>query len=583
MAETSRGKRFVEWVGPLLAALAVAGCATVPEGDSARGEESARILEPAPVLDAEDDLLYQVLVGEMAAATGDSEQAGAAWQRAVALSDDPAVAERATWHALQAGQEERALAAGRRWEELVDEPDARLHQILGFLYLRDGQAGPARHHLRELMLASEQPPEQLFQRLESALGSRESRAAALEVVSDLVAEHPEQPSGHRLLARLALDADEPERARDAAVAGLNQAPGDARLERLRVQALFEMGETDAALEAMAALVETQEDNWRLHLDYARRLQQAGRDDAARSVFGRLRDTWPEEPQVLYSAAMLSLEVGYREQAQTYLEDLLELGSRRGAAHYFLGRIAEDQGRVRDALNRYERVESGDYRSRAGLRRAVVLGREGRVARAREAFEAHRARFPEQAPRAFLMEAQMLRELGRREDAATVYEQGLAEHPDNADLRYGRGLLRAVSGDIDGAEADFRHILEADPDHVDALNALGYTLVDSTDRLEEGLELIRRAHEQDPENPAILDSLGWANYKLDRPERALDYLRRAYRGHQSGEIAAHLGEVLWQQGQRDEARAIWQEALERDGDDPVLQETLERLAPEVLSR
>ncbi|MFO7857289.1 MAG: tetratricopeptide repeat protein [Ectothiorhodospiraceae bacterium] len=367
------------------------------------------------------------------------------------------------------------------------------------------------------------------------------------------------------------------------MAGLNQAPGDARLERLRVQALFEMGETDAALEAMAALVETQEDNWRLHLDYARRLQQAGRDDAARSVFGRLRDTWPEEPQVLYSAAMLSLEVGYREQAQTYLEDLLELGSRRGAAHYFLGRIAEDQGRVRDALNRYERVESGDYRSRAGLRRAVVLGREGRVARAREAFEAHRARFPEQAPRAFLMEAQMLRELGRREDAATVYEQGLAEHPDNADLRYGRGLLRAVSGDIDGAEADFRHILEADPDHVDALNALGYTLVDSTDRLEEGLELIRRAHEQDPENPAILDSLGWANYKLDRPERALDYLRRAYRGHQSGEIAAHLGEVLWQQGQRDEARAIWQEALERDGDDPVLQETLERLAPEVLSR
>jgi tetratricopeptide (TPR) repeat protein len=157
-----------------------------------------------------------------------------------------------------------------------------------------------------------------------------------------------------------------------------------------------------------------------------------------------------------------------------------------------------------------------------------------------------------------------------------YDQALKMHPDSSDLLYARGLYASTHDLLDSAERDLRKIIQQDENHADALNALGYTLADQTDRYREALGYIERALTLKPESPAILDSMGWVQFKLGDNEQALDYLRRAYEVFPDGEIAAHLGEVLWVNGSKEEARKIWREALERDPENQYLLRAVERL-------
>jgi tetratricopeptide (TPR) repeat protein len=167
----------------------------------------------------------------------------------------------------------------------------------------------------------------------------------------------------------------------------------------------------------------------------------------------------------------------------------------------------------------------------------------------------------------------------RADAAEVFGQALTEFPLDQRLLYARALARVAADDLVGAEADLRRILSVDPDNSQALNALGYTLADRTDRQAEALGYIERALALAPEESAILDSMGWVLYRLGRTEEALEYLTRAYERATDAEIAAHYGEVLWVLGRQEEAKTVWKKALEATPDDPVLQETIQRLGPQ----
>ncbi|MBK1727284.1 tetratricopeptide repeat protein, partial [Halorhodospira neutriphila] len=203
-------------------------------------------------------------------------------------------------------------------------------------------------------------------------------------------------------------------------------------------------------------------------------------------------------------------------------------------------------------------------------RAGVLGLDAAVERLGRV----RGERPELAERAVLLEAELLFQAERFAAAARTYSRGLEAAPGNPDLLYGRGLARAELGDIDGAEADLRRVLERKPEDPYALNALGYTLANQGRRLEEAESLIDRALAQKPESAAILDSKGWLLYRQGRLEEALGYLERAFAEQGGGEIGAHLGEVLWELGRRQRAREVWGKAWEADPGHPLLQETLE---------
>jgi tetratricopeptide (TPR) repeat protein len=245
---------------------------------------------------------------------------------------------------------------------------------------------------------------------------------------------------------------------------------------------------------------------------------------------------------------------------------------------FLAQIAEDQKHYDQAIVRYKAITTGERAWVAKLRIGAMYGKEGKVDEARRWLHSLDATTPEQKIELRQAEAQVLRDAGDDAAAYQVLEAGLADHPDAPDLIYDLAMVAEKLNRVDEAEARLEHLVSIKPDDAQALNALGYTLVDQTQRTNEGYALIERAHQLSPDDPFILDSLGWALYRLGRLDEAEKYLQRALAGRPDAEIAAHLGEVLWRKGDRDRARAVWQAQLEGHPENAVLKETIRRLEP-----
>ncbi len=214
---------------------------------------------------------------------------------------------------------------------------------------------------------------------------------------------------------------------------------------------------------------------------------------------------------------------------------------------------------------------------AKLRAAAMLGKLSRVDEARRYLADLPAVTIEQRSDVRQAEAQLLRDAGDNANAYAVLTQALLEHPDDPDLLYDVAMVAEKLDRIDVAEARLQRLIELRPSNAQALNALGYTLVDRTPRIADGLVLIERALELSPDDPFILDSMGWAQFRLGKLDDAEKYLRRALDERPDPEIAAHLGEVLWVKGERVRAQEIWQSQLKSAPENPVLLETMRRLA------
>jgi tetratricopeptide (TPR) repeat protein len=224
------------------------------------------------------------------------------------------------------------------------------------------------------------------------------------------------------------------------------------------------------------------------------------------------------------------------------------------------------------------VTEGDRAWLAKLRIGAMYGKLGRLDEAQRWLADLPAVTKEQRVQVLQAQAQVLREAGNDHGAYRVLVRSLEDHPDTPDLIYDLAMVAEKLDKVDEAESRLKRLVELKPDDAQALNALGYTLVDRTPRTDEGLALIERAHKLAPQDPFILDSLGWALYRKGRLDEAERYLQQALAGRPDAEIAAHLGEVLWRKGERDKARALWKAQLDTNPDNAVLKETVRRLAP-----
>ena len=191
----------------------------------------------------------------------------------------------------------------------------------------------------------------------------------------------------------------------------------------------------------------------------------------------------------------------------------------------------------------------------------------------------RLQYPDNSDRFYLIEAELLLQLQQLDNAEALLTEALEQNPDQANLLYARSMVNQKRGRLEPMERDLRRILTQDPDNVVALNTLGYSLADLNIRIDEAYALIQRAFALKPDDPAIMDSLGWVEFRRGNLDRALALLEQAYREYPDPEVAAHLGEVLWQLNRRSEAHKVWKEALEKDPDHPVIQRTMQRLLPD----
>ncbi len=561
-----------------LISLLLAGCATVSDqpGEAPHSaEERPRILAAQPPIPEDEDVIYQLLLAEFAGSRGQVGTALDAYLKAMYLTDDPQIASRAARITLYANRDVSGLKAARRWADL-DPESAAAWQALGLFLQRNGEAKESADAFRRMLVLIDDPAAG-FAQLGAVLASEEDRRQSLETMSLLVDDHADVAEAHLVHAQLALRSGEALRAVSAAEAGLERLPDSRELAMLRAQALVEAGRVEAGVSALRELSAADPEDQDLRLYLARTLVRAGRSVEALSEFRRALRDRPEDPGLLYAAGILTLETGDAAEARQYFLRLNEQGDRVDDARFLLGQIAEDLDRTDEALGWYEQVE-GDNFVAASVRRAILLGDQGRVEAARDEVRQLREEFPDEAIRSYLIEGEVLRRNREYDAARDLYNEAIGRHAGNPDLLYGRALIAVYRGDVETAERDLRRVLEDEPDNANALNALGYTLVDLTDRYQEGFDLIRRAHALEPQNPAILDSMGWAHFRLGNHEEALDYLQQAFERMPDAEVAAHLGEVLWTMDRRDEARAIWREGKELDPDNRTLRDTLDRFDP-----
>lgn len=333
-----------------------------------------------------------------------------------------------------------------------------------------------------------------------------------------------------------------------------------------------------ARQRFAQALKRDPESLRLRIGYAALLAESGDNAAAARALAVGKQT-----DVVYGAraAYLARADDKVQLGALYREIESDKSELAGKRIYLLGQLAELIKKNSQAIDWYRQVpESDEHWFAAGMRVVVLSDKGGDAGLAASKLEELRlAAVPEsgESMDLILLEAELLIAKGNKAAALTVYSGGLDRAPDEPRLLYARAMLSIEMEDLAAGERDLRKLLATDPESADALNALGYTLVDRTNRLSEAVELIEKAIRIKPDEPAILDSYGWAQYRLGNIGEAVELLRKAYAKQPDSEVAAHLGEVLWVSGDRDEARQIWEQGRKKDADNKVLIETVKRLA------
>jgi len=568
-------------------ALILSGCTAVAPRDEAPQavvpalelEEMPAISpvpEAAPAVELSSGLLYQLLVGEVSAQRGELEMSAHAYYQAATATRDPRLARRATQIAVYAQDYTTALKAARLWVELSPE-SLEAQQSLAALLIRQGRADEALAHLEKLLGLSREGSAHGFMLVTNILAREPDKRRALQVMETLVAPRGDDPNAVFAYANLAYLVDDYALAAEQVERLLAVQPGLPRALVLKANIMRKLGRDDDALAAYRTALEALPKDSALRLGYARMLVDMERLPEAREQFRLLGKQLPDNADVAYAEGLLAMQAGDLDQAEKHFKRLLKLGQRIDEAAYALGQIAETRNRADEALQWYGQVSDGSSYLDAMVRSAVLINRQQGLAAARAYLRGIELQTSQQELRLRMVEAELLRDAGQRAEAQQVYDEALVQFPDNIELLYARAMNAEGMGRLDLLERDLNAILKQDPDNVQALNALGYTLADRTNRYREAYDLVRRAYEQRPDDPAIIDSMGWVYFRLGRLEEAEQYLRRALDKHFDAEIAAHLGEVLWVRGRRDEARQVWQDALRRAPDHTLLQQVIERFS------
>lgn len=507
-------------------------------------------------LDAEQ--VFAVLAGEIAGRRGDMATAFAYYLKAAELTRSARMAELAVGAAVSGGDDASAERGVRLWLTLA--PDAAAaHQVAAFLRIKAGDQDGALIHLERLVEQSSGVAESAYAQAIAIIARAPDPRTRVALMEALIDRFPESADAEQSLAMVAASASEFERAETAARRAIELRSDWVTPRLFLVKLLLSEGKKPQARALLEEYVAHSPGERALGMLYGQFLVEEQDFAHARKVFERLSLAQPKDPDLLFALGVLSLQLDDPTAAETYFTRLYATGERQSDAAFYLGRVAERARDVAAALDWYGKVSGANYAD-AQVRVALLLAKRGEVARAREILQRLRGQSPEDAVALYMLEAEILNDVGRADEAMGVYGAALDAFPDDDNVRYARALYAVKRGQLQLAEDDLRRIIAANPKHADALNALGYTLADRTSRYEEARAYIERAYALAPNEPAILDSMGWISFRLGHYEVAREFLQRALDKLDDGEIAAHLGEVLWAMDRRADAWSVWDAAL-----------------------
>jgi tetratricopeptide (TPR) repeat protein len=547
--------------------------AVVEAADDISSPEVASEVLVVPQRAFPEDSLYPLLVAEFALRRNDYTLALEQYRVLAAELRDAGVIAHATRLAQFLQEDDVAIETSQLWVELDPEQlEARL--TLANLLARQGRSLEALPNMVALQRGGGNAN---FSALANGFGHlpQVQQQELSQAVGDLRDEFPDNTQ-LMICQALMLEAQgETQKALDELQAVFEIDSQQFQAIVLEVKLRQDINQVDGVYDRIIASLAEHPGNNRLRMQYARLLTRTDIAEA-RHQFQILLDQSPRDPDLLFSMALIQREMDDLEAARDKLEKLVSLDERTSEAHYYLGKIAEQQQRFRDAILHYMLVMPGRDFVNATRRIAKLLLAAGRIDEAALYFDKLRQQYPQAEAQLYAIQATSLSEAEFNEDSIEILNQALAELPGDTNLQYMRAMVREKQNDLAAMEADMRGILQREPDNSTVLNALGYTLANRTDRYAEAEQLIARALELQPDEPAILDSMGWVKYHLGDFDQALDYLRQAYAAFPDPEVAAHLGEVLWVTGDATGAMTIWTSALSKSPDHEVVIEAMERL-------
>lgn len=568
--------RLRDWAVVGLASVLGFGVADTPVVAAVHDAHTAPVrqidqLAKAPVA-ARD---YQVMVGELSLLKGETGDAAQAYVKALAYSQDPALAKRATQVALAANRSDLAYQAAKVWARAAANDGRAQQAAVRLAFVNKDEQGIQTFASR--LVANADSPRDGYERLASILSDRPGQASmALDVMSKLAAAHPDQAAAQYALGRLALNYNHIDGAAAAAHKAVADAPDWAEASLLRAAIEIRQGKPDAAAKRVQAIKGSPRQRAEYHVALARMLLRAGNDVAGLAAFKRAVAIDGAYADARYGLGLLSLSRGDLDTAAAQFEQLYLSGAHRDNAAFYRGVVADKREHDARAIDWYKKVGDSDHRFEARVRIVQLTYDQGDLNSALDQLHQLLDEYPDQSSKLHAVEGGLLVEAGQPNKALAVYDAALKQVPDDKNLLYARSLAYAKLGRVDDAEADLRHILSQDADNPDALNALGYMLTNHSTHYARAERYIRKALKAEPDNPAVLDSLGWVEYKRGHLATARKHLEKAYKGSADPEIAAHLGAVRWRQGAHAAARRIWHKAQAEHPDNAVLKQTINRL-------
>lgn len=571
-------KRLRHFTALAVFALALSACAAVPLQPAPKSpgtvQPLARMIVATP--DADHDLLAQLLAGEMALNHSNLKAAAGYYGKAMVISDDPQVADRAATLALATHDSDGAQQALDRWQALGAKP-ASMAQARAELALSRGDADQAQRQLELLINSGGQDVWRSFGRV---LVTARDQAQAGRLLEALATPQrlPDDPQAWLAMSELGDKFGRHAYAENIAQAAIKRFHS-AETYAWAAQMKARKGDKQGATILLRKALEKEPSNIHLRLAYAGTLSEAGDYTAA----SRLLSHGAQSVDIYaLRAGLAAHERDDKALAQLYREIQKAKPDVRAKSTFLLGQLAEMQHHDAEALSWYEQVADEDpHAFDADLRSALILYTQGGKSEAHQMLEQLQLDYidqPAQLQQAWQVDAELYVRDKDYTKAETAFSRALQVVPNDPGLLYGRGLTYAEAGQIDLAVKDFQRLLKIKPGDVDASNALGYTLADANRDLAESERLIQVARKAKPDDPAIADSWGWLQYRKGQLVQAAQTLRSAWSARKDADVGVHLGEVLWVQGDKQKAQQVFDEVRKLDPHSVALQKTLKRLHP-----
>lgn len=550
----------------------LSGCAVAPESTEDAEVEISPQQALAPRVNRntviDEEVLYLLMAAELAGQRNQYDLALDAYLQAAKRVDDARIAERAVKIGMFLKDEKRTREALAVWLS-KDGQNLAARKFAVLLAVKNSDHNAAVENLNAILLDDPAGFEGGLLEMTKMLEKEGRTQFIYDVLEDLSVQHPDQASVMFVQAVVASALRNNELAQQKIAKVLQLQPDWNKAVIFQAQLAGRSGDMVKAREYLEKAVKQAPDDKQLRKMLLEVLVNTGAFDDAVRLCQAVLDENPDDGDTLFMMALIHLQQNQLDKAENYLEKILNDPEWGGQAAFYLGKIESERQHPDKALKWFDRAEENGHGFEASVASVSLLMNQKRFEEVESRIKQMDVNYPDQHLRVLLVKAELFNQLGRHQEAFDVLSTALKDVPESRDVLYARALIAERLDKLDVLEADLLKILEKNPDDVGALNALGYSLADRTQRYDEAEKYLSKAMQLQPDEAVIIDSYGWLLFKQGKAEQALEYLKKAYAKQAENEIAAHIAEVMWSQGNIKEAKEFFEAVFKKFPDDEYL--------------